>query len=114
MKMKEVDLINHEIFVREFYDKMTSMYVRDYETRIKDLEVINQQMAEQRLNYAHFKDLHAPKEDPLANIAWNSEKLDAYNDENKDRSSFTKLGDKAEKDNKSVANRFFRLKTIFG
>lgn len=74
MKMKEVDLINYEVYIQEFYDKMKDMYFKDYETRIKDLEIINQQMAEKRLHYAHYKDMKAPKEDPLAKVSFNKER----------------------------------------
>jgi hypothetical protein len=74
MKMREVDLINYQVYVQEFYDKMKDMYFKDYETRIKDLEAINLQMAEKRLHYAHFKDLKAPKEDPLAKVSFNKDR----------------------------------------
>lgn len=103
IKAKEVDLINYAEYVQEFYDKMNHLYIKDYESRIKDLEKLNQELNEKRALYEEFKDKPAPKEDPIAKIVINHEKLGSYSHHNEEW-TFKPIGGQKPRESRSSEN----------
>ena len=89
MNAKEVDLINHTIYVKEFYDKMNNLYIKDYEYKIKDLENINSEFAVKRAQYEIYKTMEKPKEE--VKITMDPSKIDPFKKKN-EKGTYNKLG----------------------
>lgn len=81
MLAKEVDLINFDTYVREFYDKNNDLYIKDYETKIKDIEAINKVFEQKRKEYEGLQGTNKERRVKFNN---NESKINSFTEKNEE------------------------------